>query len=131
MFIKNCHQQMSSKKCNQQVSQNTGNQKWLTHSLSQWVSQWQGHLLSCQVTGKNIEIVCIPSPITNQPMNWTQHQSGNPICLSIVAMDSMVQNINGKGGIRKITDHWSTNYHNIYHGHVQDGGNKNHSFLWS
>ena len=38
---------MSSKKCHQQVSQHTGNQKWLTHSLSQWVSQWQGHLMSC------------------------------------------------------------------------------------
>ena len=28
-------------------------QKWLSHSVSQWVSQWQGHLLSCQVTANN------------------------------------------------------------------------------
>ena len=42
---------MSSIKCHQRVSQNAGNQKWLTHSLS----EWQGHLLSCQVTAKKFE----------------------------------------------------------------------------
>ena len=31
------------------------NQKWLTHSLSQSGSQWQGHLLSCQVTAKKMD----------------------------------------------------------------------------
>ena len=48
----NCHKKMSSIKCHQQVSQNAGNQKvgyWVTESLS----EWQGHLLSCQVTAKN------------------------------------------------------------------------------
>ena len=37
---------------------NVKKQKWLTESVSEWVSEWQGHLLSCQVTAKKCLIFC-------------------------------------------------------------------------
>ena len=53
-------------------------QKWVSHSVSEWVSEWQCHLLSCQVTAKKANTVLSTSSPESEAWGQSLEGPGKP-----------------------------------------------------